>query len=239
MNTFQTLPIWWRLGRKFSILQSLKLWESSGHRKWRVAASKWNNCLASSGFLSVSSYFCILGKWLEFWRGNDLDEKEFSISESGLETISSCLTDGSWSSVNLVCIYDPATIFDNLMSGQSFDISQMNMSSIVMIGILCGIIILLLTVIVICFHCRKTCSASKCKKSPKRSKALDDDFYVSILAIIFAWIDYFCFQHNCGMIIYDDLNTPHVVETGHPTVMDNYSSQKTHFHNSTLTTFSS
>ena len=79
--------------------------------------------------------------------------------------VSSCLADGSWSPVNLECIFDPATIMDS----QSFNISHMNMSSIIIIGILSGIILLLLAMIVICFYCHKTHSASRSKQAKPKS----------------------------------------------------------------------
>ena len=90
--------------------------------------------------------------------------------------VSSCLADGSWSPVNLECIFDPATIMDS----QSFNISQMNMSSMIIIGILSGIVLLLLAVIVICFHCHKTRSSSGSKNAKPMSH--DEDTSVSTLA---------------------------------------------------------
>ena len=89
--------------------------------------------------------------------------------------VSSCLADGSWSPVNLECIFDPDTVVDS----QSFNISQMNMSSMIIIGILKSIILLLLALLVICFHCNKTRSAPKSKQA--KSKSHDADTSVSTL----------------------------------------------------------
>ena len=152
--------------------------------------------------------------------------------------ISSCLANGSWSPINLECEFDPAIILDSLKNGQSFDISHMNMSSMIIIGILSGIILLLLALIVICFHCHKTCSASNSKMIKTKLQANDEDNSVSMIARILEIIP-FCFQHKCGVIVYDDLNSPHLVESDYHTVLDNYSIQSPHFHKSKLTTFNS
>ena len=83
--------------------------------------------------------------------------------------VSSCLADGSWSPVNLECIFDPNTVVDS----QSFNISEMNMSSMINLVFLSGIILLLLALIVICFHCNKTRSASKSKQAKSKSRDVD------------------------------------------------------------------
>ena len=46
----------------------------------------------------------------------------------------------------------------------------MNMSSMIIIGILSSIILLLLALIVICFHCHKTRSAPKSKQAKSKSR---------------------------------------------------------------------
>ena len=91
--------------------------------------------------------------------------------------VSSCLADGSWSPVNLECIFDPDTVGDS----QSFNIIQMNMSSMIIIVVLSGIILLLLALIVICFHCHKTHYASRSKQA--KSKSCDEDTSVSTLVM--------------------------------------------------------
>ena len=100
-------------------------------------------------------------------------KKIINISEIGLNMVSSCLADGSWSPVNLECIFDPDTVVDS----QSFNISQMNLSSLIIIVVLSGIILLLLALIVICFHCHKTHYASTSKQA--KSKSPDADTSVS------------------------------------------------------------
>ena len=114
--------------------------------------------------------------------------------------ISSCLANGSWSPINLVCIFDPANILDSFKNGQSFDISQMNMSSMIIIGMLSGIILLLLALIVIFFHCHKTCSATHSKKTKTKSQAHDEDNSVSMIAKILEII-IVLFQRKCGVIV--------------------------------------
>ena len=103
-------------------------------------------------------------------------KKKIYISENGLKMVSSCLADGSWSPVNVECIFDP----DTVVNSHSFNISQMNMSSLIIIVVLSGIILLLLALIVICFHCHKTHSASTSKHF--NAKSFDADTSVSTLA---------------------------------------------------------
>ena len=44
-------------------------------------------------------------------------------------------------------------------------------------------------------------------------------------------------EKKTGVVIYDDLNVAHVVETDHEVTMDQFSTENTLYHNTTLTTF--
>ena len=88
--------------------------------------------------------------------------------------ISSCMADGSWSNVSLTCL-PPQTATDM----KQFNISKINMSSTIIIGILSAIIILLLALIVICFKFTQTCKDSISTKS----SSSDSDISVRVTII--------------------------------------------------------
>ena len=102
------------------------------------------------------------------------------ISDGTVEMTSSCLADGSWSPVKNVCRFSPSSIIDSFKSNQSFDIDHMSISSMIIIGILSGIIMLLLALIVVCFHYRKTFFAFHAQKPKSKPLADGNDTSVSI-----------------------------------------------------------
>ena len=65
--------------------------------------------------------------------------------------ISTCKDDGEWSPIDQECSFDPKKMLEN----SSLNISKMNLTSMIIIVALSGIILLLLASIFLYFKCRK------------------------------------------------------------------------------------
>ena len=152
--------------------------------------------------------------------------------------ISTCLTDGSWSPVRNICRFSPSSIIDSFKSKETFNINHMSISSMIIIGILSGIIMLLLALIVVCFHYRKTFFAFHSQKPKSKPLADGKDSSVSITPNILL-INPLPIKTKCGVIVYDDPSTPNIEESEFHKVLNNYSLQGPYFNKANLTTFDS
>lgn len=143
---------------------------------------------------------------------------------------SSCLSDGTWSMVSLTCMFNPDAITTNAEKGRSLDWDDgiaMNISTIITIGVLSALIVLSLIIVIIIISHRKTTSEENARKISRSSTnqliydqvGLKDDE------------DY---SRTCGVIVYDDLKTPHLVETDHDSMLDHYSSPSMVYRHSSL-----
>ena len=151
------------------------------------------------------------------------------LAEPSSTTISSCLADGSWSNVSLTCP-PPQTVTDM----KQFNISKIDMSSTIIIGILSAIIILLLALIVICFRFTQTCKDSTSTKSTSSDSDISviSDHQMTTYMIILDQL-----QAKYGVIVYDNHKSSQLVESDFHAVLDNYSLQSARTHR--LTTFDS
>jgi len=119
--------------------------------------------------------------------------------------LSTCLESGAWSPVSLTCMFDPTAASRNIKRGRSLyweENGQMNTSTMITIGVLSSLIVLSLIVTIIVISHRKAASAANSRKISRSStnqlihEALGEEE---------------C-PRKCGVIVYDDLNHPHMVE---------------------------
>jgi len=129
-------------------------------------------------------------------------------NENTTNVSSTCLESGGWSPVSFTCMFDPTAVSRNIKRGRSLyweENGTMNTSTMITIGVLSSLIVLSLIVTIIVISHRKATSAANSRKISRSStnqlihEALGEDE---------------C-SRKCGVIVYDDLNHPHMVEADH------------------------
>jgi len=147
-------------------------------------------------------------------------------NENTTAVFSSCLPDGTWSLVTFTCMYDPRAVSKSNIGGLSLDWeagSQMNISTMITIGVLSALIVLSLIVVIIVISHRKTSAVESARKISRSSTN----------QLIYDQVDKNDAEDSmggCGVIVYDDLQTPHLVETGPRTLVSHYSSPRGDHH---------
>ena len=97
---------------------------------------------------------------------------QYVIAENTTVVYSSCLSDGSWSLVSLTCMYDKEAMGNTAGAGASFnweDSSQMNISTIIIIGVLSALIVLSLIIVIIIISHRRATSDENTRKISRSS----------------------------------------------------------------------
>jgi len=147
-------------------------------------------------------------------------------NENTTTVFSSCLPDGTWSLVTFTCMFDPLSVSRSNKEGLSLDWDaggQMNISTMIIIGVLSALLVLSLIVVIIIISHRKT-------SSPENSRKISRS---STNELIYDQVEKNEFEDSmggCGVIVYDDLQTPHLVETGPGTLVSHYSSPRGDHH---------
>ena len=138
---------------------------------------------------------------------------QYVIAENTTVVYSSCLSDGSWSLVSLTCMYDKEAMGNIAGAGASFnweDSSQMNISTIIIIGVLSALIVLsLIIVIIITSHRRATSEENTRKISRSSTNQLlydqvapktEDDYSVRSPGLIFLTIFVTYRKDKCTLV---------------------------------------
>jgi len=163
--------------------------------------------------------------------------------ENVTHVYSSCMSNGNWSSVSLTCMFDPLAASRQIKKGRSLYWNSdqghgINITTIITIGVLSALIVLSLIITIIVVSHRKASSATNARKISRSStnQLIHDQLgQIGKDSDSNSEEDY---DQKCGVIVYDDLNNPHMVETDHSTMLEQYPSSNDIYQNSTLSTFS-
>lgn len=176
----------------------------------------------STTWLSVARYSCLPGFYIQRPR----------VNSSFLLTV--CTKFGVWEQMDMKCVFDPNAVSFNFKKGRSLEgwsdtSGEINIGTIAAIGVISSLILLtIIIVIIVVSHRRMKQTQSNSRKISRSSTnqllpgELNDGEEC---------------KEKRGVVVYDDLNAPHVVESDHNIIMDKFSTHNTLYHNTRLTTF--